>query len=212
MGTRANNAPRTPRPGAAPPRRHPSRAGARRAVTFIEVIFSVAALALMAATIMSALNFVHMRQRSEQRRLGAAEMANRLVLTFLDTNAHFDPEGKMPNPNLPIAYADDLYRWEMEISEIRIEESRAIREALDGASRSPVSRDRFKQLTLRVWLSEHSGGVRRFEQRHAGTPRATIVRVFDPLVGANRNPDAAQRLIEDPEMSVELFREVIGGG
>jgi len=192
------------------PRAHALRHRAYAGTTFLEVVFAIAALGLLTATIMAAVGYVHGRQRTEQRRLASAELANRLVLSFLDANAHLSPDTLMPSPSLPIAYGADLYRWDMQIDEIRIEEVDRVQEAVESGRQSPVSRDRFKQLTLRVWLSEQSGGVRRFESRDGGTPRAVLIRVFDPLAG--RNPDAAERLLENPGAARQFVNEVIGGG
>lgn len=183
-----------------------ARVAARRGLTFLEVIFAVSALALLTATVMTAVNYVQSRQDREQQQLAATELASRLLLMYLDSYAHVDGGSDMPSQSEPIAYGRSLYRWTSSLEPIRLDESEGVRRARQGSSRqSGVRRDRFVQINVTVWLSEHSGGA---AAPVAGVPQSTLVRVMDPIA-RNRNPDSIQRLYEDPTKRNQFITEFL---
>lgn len=188
----------TMRPGCEPPPTQHLRAAApvvghaRRGLTFIETVAAVALLSLVAGMLYGALGFVMRAQHRNERMLAAAELANRLLLQYLD-----DPT-ELPNPAQPVADRDEslqgpaeLFRWSLQESPVDYE--------LDDASErlgleNPFRNVRHVHVTVRVWLSEYSEGSRQWE---TSPVRFELSRLVDPL--AFRTPDQFERLWEDPE-------------
>lgn len=171
-----------------------------RGVSLMEVVVAVATLALVASTVVGAMGYLYARQRVEQQRLGAAELANRLVLSYLDdANA-------MPSQSVPIPYADASYRWSLAVDDIGLEESASVARAKRASTRRmSLKIDRLKQITIRVWLDERSGGSYTYEPRG---PRAVLTRLYDPLNIA-RNPDSAQRLFDTDAGFTDIVNNVL---
>lgn len=172
-------------------------------MTFLEVVFATAMLGMVVASIMGVMNFAISAEAKEQRRLGAAELANRLVLNYLDS-----PSG-MPDPHKAIEYGPPeallKYRWEYAEEPVRLVEPAG--DQRDSARVSPLKNDRFRQVTVRVWLSEESGGSLTPE---ASTPSATLSRMLDPVTP--RNPDSYMAMIKNPGDFERLIKAFMGNG
>lgn len=173
-----------------------ARAARRRGITFLEVVLASALLGVIVASMTGAFSAAYQEQRIQDHRLGAAEVAHRLIVSYLD-----DPEA-MPNDALPIAYGESLYRWEMELERPDVERGR------DGfleRRSDDLGLERFRVITVTAWLSEDSGGTREPE---VGTPRVTLSRVFDlfPM----RNPDSLEPLVDDEEGMRRLIEIITG--
>ncbi len=186
-------------------RRHPSRrpAPASRGVSLLEVVLSIAVLSLVVATSVAALAGIHANQRRHAHELACAEVAHRLMLTWL-----LD-EKSLPNRSLPIPYDASLYRWDLTVGKVTISEGAALRGArtLSSRSQSMISRDRLVYVTVNVWLaSTPQGDV----ERTAHTPSFSLARIVDPLA-FNRNPEAARTML-DPANRGDLLNRVLGGG
>ncbi len=176
------------------------RAG-RRGMTLLEVVLAIAALGLVAASATTTMSYLYGAQVREQRRLAASEMAHRIILMHLD-----DPT-KMPSGPQP--YAKDFYRYELEVAPVRLTPKPHVASALaDRRSSSPVSIDRLEQVTVRVWLSEESGGSRRFT---SDVPYMVLVRLMDPQY-VNRNPDSAVKFFDNKDRLQDFVQDVLGGG
>lgn len=175
----------------------------RRAMTFLEVVVAVALLALLASTVFGAFNFMLGRQRLEQQTLGAHEVANRLVLSYLDDR------NAMPNSSLPIEYGPDRYRWDFQVTPVKIVSPESANP--DAAPRPAPLRDRvpfnerIRQITVRVWLGEESGGTFGAE---TGVPHAKITRLLYPL--ANRNPDSFDNMLKSDAGIRGYMDEILG--
>lgn len=171
-------------------RRYPAAATTRlsqRGVTFVESVLGVVLLGLVTASLAGAVAFMRTNQARLEQRLGAAELANRLILQYID-----DDES-LPNRTLPIGYGDRLYRWSMEQQRVRFKTRTSGAENANQGIGGGVSLDRVQLVTVRVWLSEESGGTRDF---HPETANAVITRLIDPL--AFSNPDSLETLLESP--------------
>ncbi|MFN0134056.1 MAG: type II secretion system protein [Phycisphaerales bacterium] len=178
-----------------------SRAPARRGMTFLEVVFASVLLALVAGSMFAAFAFIFTSQAREQARLGAFEVANRLILSYLDDST------KMPDSNKTLDYgppeALQRFRWQYKEEPLTLYEVAG--ENRDQSRQSPLSNDRFKRVTVRVWLSEYSGGSPNFE----GTSvQATVTRMLDPI--APRNPDSYMNMIQSPEGLQKLVEQLMG--
>lgn len=173
----------------------------RRGMSLLEVLAATATLSLAAGVMALAVSFVVGAQRRDERILAAAEIANRLVLMFLD-----DRSG-MPSESLPIPYGNDDFRFSIDDGTVQVTESPQVRDAKREAGRqSPIRTDRMRQLTVTVWLAEDSGGSRQFD---AAVPSRTLIRLYDPLA-VDRNPDSAEWLINREGGVESLMREVMG--
>lgn len=161
-------------------------------------------LGLATATMGSAFTFAHGAHQRQRARLAAAELANRLILQYLD-----DRRMLMPQRNLPIEYAGAEYRWAIRVAEVGLENDPVLAEAITGAVRTrtgPELTDRLERVTVTVWLSETSGGMPR---RGMGAPEFSLTRVVDPL-NFSRNPDLATTLVDDETGLTEILGIIQG--
>ncbi len=168
----------------------------RRGLTFIEVVCAVALLAIVAATVFGAFNSVMSAQQRQQHRLNAMEVANRLILQYLD-----DRE-TMPREGLPVTYAGMFYRWDMKEVPVHLEPARPD-VAEERSAAVPLSVDRMQAIAVRVWLGEDSGGSHEYT---AEVPAVALTRLMDPI--AQRNPDTMNFLITNPAKRDELLRNM----
>lgn len=185
-------------------------AGARRAsgFTLLEVMLAVFALVMVTGTIGAALQLVTSSQQRQEQNLGAAELAGRLTLIYLDN------PNDLPRPAEVIPYDNRTYRYSQEVVEITLTESETVQRVRRGTGAQPRTRggvrlDRMRQVTTTVWLSEESGGAR---EPGPGVARQTVIRLYDPL-DLRRNPDSADRAFR--QRQDELIRGIvdqIGGG
>jgi len=177
----------------------------RRGLTLLEVVLAVVLLAMVAATALSISSAIIGMQIREQRTLAAAELANRLLLQFLDD------ESTMPSPSAPLEYGPDRYRWSMSKENVTWREARTDT-ASTVQSNSRLSLDRLTVVRVRVWLGEESGGDL---SPGNGQPEVTLTRMVDPLAAVNRNPDTRTRLLDDEtrrRQYIEQFTGVMSGG
>lgn len=178
----------------------------RRGLTFIETVCAVALLGIVAATVFGAFGSIMGQQERQQHRLNAMEVANRLILQYLDD------KDTMPQAGLPLAYGDSRYRWDIREIPVRLEQARP-EVAEERAANAPLSVDRMQGLAVRVWLSEESGGSAEFNER---VPAVALTRLMDPLAMAERNPDSI-KLLRNASKQAELLEKLnrigrTGGG
>ena len=172
----------------------------RRGVTFVEVICAVAMLALAAAAMMSAGGAVMNGQVRGVKRLGAAEIANRLMLMYLDD------EESLPNQSAPIEYGNETYRWSKSVSPVTI--SGAMPQDTMRAS-GALSLDRMRAVTFTVWeTDERRGRISNAE----GSPSFSLTRIVDPIFGQLRNPDTRERIMSDPVLRQRFIDMITGRG
>jgi prepilin-type N-terminal cleavage/methylation domain-containing protein len=168
---------------------------ARRGLTFIETICAVAILAMVSASVLGAFNSMMGAQERQRHRLGAMELANRLILQYLDD------KDTLPQAGLPIVYADERYRWEMKEVPVQLVAARPD-VAEDRTVASAISVNRLEAVTMTVWLSEESGGG---AEPGPSVPSASLTRLMDPI--ALRNPDVTKRLAQDPIKQRQLLEK-----
>ncbi len=193
-------------PNPAPPTRH-RRGGraARPGVTFLEAVLGVVLLGLVTASLAASVSLMQRSHARMERRLAAAELANRLILQFIDDSR------SLPSQSLPLEYGPDLFRWSMDEQRVRfVTRTPATPTAGSSGVGSGVSLDRVRMVTLRVWLAPESGGSMQYGP---DIPGVVITRLVDPL--AFSNPDSLQSLLEQPdgiERLMNLFGELDTGG
>ena len=173
----------------------------RRGLTLLECVLATALLALVAAATMSAVGAIVGNQQRAQLRLGAAELANRLMLQYLDD------ETAMPSKSLPVQYSGRRYRWEMSETPVEIVPARP-EIAQERLALTPMSLNRLKVVRIRVWLSEESGGAYRPD---GIAPEFSVSRLIDPIAAAVRNPDSAENMLRNnPDLRLQWLEQFMG--
>ncbi|MFT5424438.1 MAG: type II secretory pathway pseudopilin PulG [Phycisphaerales bacterium] len=169
----------------------------RRGMTFLECVLGVLLLGMITSTLVQVSSNARLNQLRTKARLGAAELANRLVLQYLDD------KDSLPTANLPIEFDGQYYRWSKKHSQVGAKiDSAAARSGADVNS-SEKSLSRIQQVTFSVWLAEDSGGT--FKNSDP-TPSVSISRLYDPLLPTN--PDAMRRLFSTPEGITQLMQSM----
>lgn len=170
----------------------------RRGTTLIEAVLATVLLGMVAATLASAVSYMSGSQRRMQQRLGAAELANRLMLQYIDD------QDAMPSTSLPIEYDMDLYRWTLDVSRVEFTMAEPAVEEEANAIGSGINFERIRLVSISVWLSEDSGGARGLSTEH---PNAQLTRLIDPL--AFSNPDSLQTMLDTPGGMERLFERLM---
>ncbi len=173
------------------------RRASRRGLTFLEVVLSVVLLVVVTAMVMQAINSMLAAQVIHRQRLGAAELANRLTLQYLDDKR------SMPARGLPVVYGRDRYRWEHDERPVTINPARP--EAVQARNASTQTLNRIISVTVRVWLGEESGGSYAYDPM---VPGYVLSRVVNPV--ALRNPDSIDKMLKDPEAYREFLAALTG--
>jgi len=182
-----------------------------RAVTFLEVVCSVVILSVVAAVTVGAINAIVSGQQRSLKRLGAAELANRLMLQYLDE------ETSLPSESLPIEYGPDRYRWTTSVTPISLVPAKEPEEPAarpagtapprpTGGPAGAMGVDQLRAVTFRVWLADPSGAP----QAQPGAPEYVLTRIVHPMLGPLRNPDRLQRLQEDPAAMQRFIQQLSG--
>jgi type II secretory pathway pseudopilin PulG len=185
-------------PSALPARRK-CKVNSRRALTFVEVMCAVSILALAAAAMLSATSAVVGAQQRASKRLGAAELANRLMLMYLDN------EETMPSEAAPVDYLGDSYRWSKRVVPLELRPAVPPTEVRTGG----VGLDRLRAVTITVWFTDEARGQ---ISRVDGTPTFSLTRIVDPIFGPLRNPDTRDRIFSDPVEQRKLIDLITGRG
>lgn len=172
-----------------------------RGMSLLEVALATTLLGIASALIFSAVGQMWAGQQRQQQTLGAAEVANRLILQYLDDF------NQLPRRSTPIPYGGYSYRWSLREEDVELQIPDGLSsEAMTTLAerRDRTNRSSPKSITVHVWLSEEqaNGGV----IARAQTPEFVLTRLMDPM--APRNPDSFGKSITDPNLSNRLF----GGG
>ncbi len=162
------------------------------ALTLLECVFAVVLLSLVAMSVMSALSYATAEQSIGQQKLGAYEVANRLVLQWLDD------QDAMPDRNRVIEWGPYVYAWEMKKDRVTMEvnDPRQLQAADDNAAVPlPAGNElqglsRFQLIEIAVYPADRQTG-----QKLSLEPVAVLTRMYDPF--ATRNADAISRLDEN---------------
>jgi len=172
-----------------------------RGMSLLEVALATTLLGIASAMIFSAVGQMWAGQQRQQQTLGAAEVANRLILQYLDDF------NQLPRRSAPIPYGGYSYRWSLREEDVELqvpsglptEVMATLSERRDRSNRSSP-----KSITVHVWLSEEqaNGGITATAQ----TPEFVLTRLMDPM--APRNPDTFRKIINDPN----LINRYFGGG
>lgn len=164
-------------------------------MTLLEVVLSVMLLALVTASVTGAISSITGMETRNRQRLGAYELANRLMLQFLD-----DYEA-LPDKSLPLEYGPYLFYWDLEKSPMKM----VINSKQESGGASLLGLDRYKFISVTVFAAEPAGDYTR-----RGEPLASISRVVDPALP--RNPDSMDLVGKSPDKIRNMILDAIGGG
>jgi type II secretory pathway pseudopilin PulG len=166
------------------PRRSISRSS-RRAMTLLEVLLAVTLLVFIAVSITSAINTIVALEVRARRAVAGYEVANRLMLEYLDT--FLDKKVAMPDPSLPLEFGDHMYYWELHSDKAQME----INQRQNTTSTGFQGLSRYEIATITIYEAEETidGPAIRGERL------ASLSRIFDPATA--RNPDAINRVGEE---------------
>ncbi len=169
--------------------------GSRPGMTMLEVVLAVVLLALLAATFLTSHSYMHAAASRESQRLGAAEVANRIVLQYIDDKK------LLPSDSLPVDYSRMRFRWSLDEVPVELKLNPAAEE--NEADRGGgLGLERIRMIIVRAWLSEESGGSYLYT---TSVPSITVTRLYDPLGFEHHSPDSAARQLG----SEEGIREVL---
>ena len=167
----------------------------RRAITLLEVLLAVLLMTLTVASVMGAISSIAMMETNARHRLEAYEIANRIMLQYLD-----DEQG-LPAKSLPITYGDHKFFWEIDKTPARM----VINRKQESGSPNLQALDRFLLIDVTVYDSDSSG-----QYDLKAEPIAALARVIDPA--APRNPDSIDTFGTNPDKIRGLINSIVGGG
>lgn len=171
----------------------------RRGFSFLEAVLAATLLALIASSIFSVVGYALASDRTDAARLGAAEVANRVLITYLDDSTSIR---RLPET---IDYGSYSFRWELDEDTVRIEEPNRHRRVTSGVTgRVPSALVRLKEIRVSVWQDDGS-----IESRLPGaTPGVRLNRLVNPF--GYRGADSTERLLESPDRITELLKNISG--
>ena len=173
----------------------------------IEVVLASVLMGMISVMLVSGLGYVHASHRRHESQLGAAEMANRIMLQFLDSAK------SLPSDALPIAYGSRgelRYYWKLDKDkiELRIDQAGA-QAAADRASGIPL-KNRLELVTVRIWKEQ----ILNVNPAISGHPSDFVLkRVIDSM--SVRNPDSIMKIFSTREGMIEFLNQLNdlqGGG
>jgi type II secretory pathway pseudopilin PulG len=144
-------------------------------MTLLEVLLAVLLMSFAAAAIMRAISSIATMESNGRKRLQAFEIANRLILQFLDD------EDAMPGQGLPLDYGNNRFFWDLDKTPCRMVINK--KQEFGGANLQAL--DRYLLIGVTVYETRTEGN---FEVK--GEPIAFLSRVIDPA--APRNPDTLE--------------------
>jgi len=171
-------------------------------VTLLETVLGVLLLGMVTATLAGAVGALRSQGERNRQRLAAMELANRLLLQYVDD------EENLPSELLPVAYDGLLYRWRSEVRPVDVRISDAGRRTRDESGRTGFDFGRrLKVVSVSVWLAGESGGS---DVENDRVPRASLSRIVDPI--AFRNADSVDRRFgDDPTRMMEVLLDMTAG-
>lgn len=182
------------------PRRRAGRTVAR-GLTLLEVMLAVILLGLVAVAVSSTVTLLARLQADDRQRLGAYELASRKILEYLDDKDSIGSDG------LPQEMYGFRYRWQLKETPVRmtLKQSEAA-----ARSQSQLSPERFRQVTVRVWLVDEVASANGVAV--PGEEMATLSRIYDPFGILFRNADSRDNAIMNKDGLADIMRLLAGTG
>lgn len=173
----------------------------RRGVSFLEVVLGVTLLGLVSASLSMGVSAVGSSFQRQRDRLGAAEVASRLLLI------RADDETFMPKTSETIPYGERQYRWTIDVGPVLVtlaEPARAAAASSTASNTIDLSK-RMISVTVSVWLAETTGGTYQFDP---DLPHYTLSRLIDPFDFTTS--DSAERRLETQEDIERYMQGIVG--
>lgn len=165
-------------------------------MTLLEVVLAVLMISLVALVVTSAVNSIMGMEANGRKRLAAYEVANRLMLTYLD-----DPDN-LPSESNPIEYGAYRFLYEVELTPAKLVINRT--QETSGASLQAL--DRFRMVGVTVYDALDSDVAMATE----GEALAALSRTIDPFTP--RNPDSIEVIGRDREKLNKYLGGLFGQG
>jgi len=177
----------------------PVRCITRRGFSFLEAVLAAALLAIVASSIFSVIGYAMASDRQDAIRLGAAEVANRLLISYLDDSTSIK---KLPDT---IDYGNATFRWDLDKDTVRIEEpNRHLRVTAGRSGAVPTALVQLREIRVTVWQDDGTPASR----QPGTTPGVRLNRLINPF--GYRGADSTERLLESPERIAELLKDISG--
>jgi type II secretory pathway pseudopilin PulG len=171
----------------------PTSSPRNRALTLIEVVLAVLLLSLTISVVMGAISSMAGNDAFERRRLAASEIANRIMLQYLD-----DEKG-LPPKTEAIEYGAFRFLWRLD----KTTATMVINRKQEAAGANLQKLDRYLLVCVTVFDAQQEGN---FEVK--GEPLAYLTRVIDPY--APRNPDSIETYSTDMSKIQEMIQGIVG--
>lgn len=195
-----------PQRGAGVAHRHMADARRRvraRGMTMVEVLLATLLLAMIGAVVSSVLSQVQLGEQSRAVRLNAYEVANRLLLQYVDDAKVLDPYSAYVDPETGRAF-----RWTVDELPLSIEEPPNSVVARPERKEARNMLDATVLLDARVYeaVEDGVGGY------VYGRELARLTRAFNPMPLTSANPDALRREFDKPDALPKLLELMTGSG
>jgi hypothetical protein len=151
-------------------------------------------MALAVAAVTGAMSSIATMESNGRKRLEGYEIANRLMLQYLDD------EDALPGKGAPLTYGDHRYFWDLHKTPSRM----VINHKQESGGANLQALDRFLLVAVTVYEDDQNGN---FETK--GEPIALLSRVVDPA--APRNPDTIDTFGSNPDKIKGLIDMIVGG-
>lgn len=171
-----------------------TRRGAR-AMTLLEVVLAVALLAMVGASMLGAIGAIDSMQMRGRMQLAAAEVGNRLLLTYLH-----EPKD-LPSQSEPLDYGSYKFFYSLKEERVTLELNRT----QDSSPNKPQGLSRFKHVTFTMYQAEPGEGSYPVRGEQVGQ----ISRTVDPV--APRNPETVASFKDNPDKINRLIQDALGG-
>lgn len=183
-------------------RAHPRRRTSSRGFTFLEAVLAAALLGIVAGGVLGAIGWVWNMELRNRRELAAAEIANRVVIAYLD-----DATSLRDLPRV-IYYENEPYRWKADRQRVSLQDANPNARVGPDGRRQDAGTIFQELVSLRVTAWHDDGSAGAFVPGSA--PSASIDRIVNPLDFASY--DSLERLLEDPDRINLVTRGLLGIG
>jgi hypothetical protein len=151
-------------------------------------------LSITIGVVMGAVASIAGNEAYERRRLAAYEVANRIMLQYLDD------EKALPPKTEAIEYGNYRFMWRLDKTSATMTINR--KQEASGANLQKL--DRYLLVCVTVFDAAQNG-----DYEVKGEPMAYLTRVIDPF--APRNPDSIETFTGDMDKINKLIQGILGG-
>lgn len=171
-------------------------------MSLIEVIMASMLLAIIASSVVGGIATVIAGDARNQQRLEALELANRLLLQYLDDKAALPPQERQ------IEQGRGTYRWVLRETPVQISmpDECVIDKPVDGPGGRTIEKLELLSVSVYAGVADGMGGFT------YGERLCTLSRMYHPLSVIYRNPDKMVRLAADPAAMLEMMMALTDGG